>query len=50
MYKRQELTSRIAKRAYKFYEEGGRKDGAADKNLDRAEPELRKELSTEVEA
>ena len=40
-----DLTSRIAKRAYKLYEEGGRKDGAAVQNWEKAESEIRKDLA-----
>jgi len=39
-----DLTSRIAKRAYTLYEEGGHKDGAAVQNWERAESEIRKDL------
>jgi hypothetical protein len=35
------LTSRIAKRAYKLYEEGGRKDGTAVQNWEKAESQIR---------
>ena len=40
-----DLTPRIAKRAYKLYEEGGRKDGAAVQNWENAELEIRQELA-----
>jgi H+-transporting ATPase len=40
-----DLTPRIAKRAYKLYEEGGRKDGAAPQNWQRAEAEIRLDLA-----
>jgi H+-transporting ATPase len=40
-----ELSAQIAQRAYKLYEEGGRKDGAAVKNWERAESELRTDLA-----
>ena len=40
-----DLTPRIAKRAYKLYEEGGRKDGAAVQNWERAESEIRRDLA-----
>jgi H+-transporting ATPase len=40
-----DLTSRIAKRAYKLYEEGGRKDGAAVQNWQKAESEIRQNLA-----
>jgi len=40
-----DLTARIAKRAYAFYEEGGRKDGVAVQNWQRAESEIRKDLA-----
>jgi H+-transporting ATPase len=40
-----DLTSRIAKRAYTLYEEGGHKDGAAVQNWERAESEIRKDLA-----
>ena len=40
-----DLTSRIAKRAYTLYEEGGHKDGAAVQNWERAESEIRKNLA-----
>jgi hypothetical protein len=36
-----DLTPRIAKRAYEFYEEGGRKEGAALQNWEKAESEIR---------
>jgi H+-transporting ATPase len=38
------LTPRIAERAYKLYEEGGRKDGAAVQNWAKAESEILKDL------
>jgi H+-transporting ATPase len=40
-----DLTPRIAKRAYKLYEEGGRKDGGAVQNWEKAESEIRKDLA-----
>ena len=40
-----DLSAQIAKRAYKLYEEGGRKDGAAVKNWEKAESEIRKDLA-----
>jgi H+-transporting ATPase len=40
-----DLTSRIAKRAYKLYEEGGRKDGAAVQNWEKAESQIRTDLA-----
>jgi hypothetical protein len=36
-----DLTPRIAKRAYELYEEGGRKEGAARQNWEKAESEIR---------
>ena len=50
-----DLTSRIATRAYQLYEEGGRQDGAAVKNWEKAESEIRKgvgkaESATETKA
>jgi hypothetical protein len=36
-----DLTPRIAKRAYELYEEGGRKEGAALQNWEKAESEIR---------
>ncbi|MGO9593882.1 MAG: DUF2934 domain-containing protein [Steroidobacteraceae bacterium] len=39
------MTSRIAKRAYKLYEEGGRKDGAAVQNWEKAESQIRTDLA-----
>jgi H+-transporting ATPase len=39
-----DLTPRIAERAYKLYEEGGRKDGAAVQNWAKAESEILKDL------
>jgi len=39
-----DLTPRIAKRAYKLYEEGGHKDGAAVQDWQKAESEIRQEL------
>ena len=38
-----DLTARIAKRAYELYQEGGRKDGTADQNWEKAEAEIRKD-------
>ena len=38
-----DLSGLIAKRAYELYEEGGRKDGAAVRNWEKAEAEIRKE-------
>ena len=40
-----DLAPRIAKRAYKLYEEGGRKDGTAVQNWEKAESEIRKDLT-----
>jgi H+-transporting ATPase len=40
-----DLTPRIAKRAYKLYEEGGRKDGAAVQNWEKAESEIRQDIA-----
>jgi H+-transporting ATPase len=40
-----DLTPRIAKRAYRLYEEGGRKDGAAVQNWEKAESEIRHDLA-----
>jgi H+-transporting ATPase len=40
-----DLTPRIAKRAYRLYEEGGRKDGAAVQNWEKAESEIRQDLA-----
>jgi H+-transporting ATPase len=40
-----DLTPRIAKRAYEIYEEGGRKDGAAVQNWQKAESEIRKDIA-----
>jgi H+-transporting ATPase len=40
-----DLAPRIAKRAYKLYEEGGRKDGAAVQNWEKAESEIRRDLA-----
>ena len=43
-----DLTAQIAKRAYKLYEERGRKDGSADQDWEQAEREIRKpEAKTE---
>jgi H+-transporting ATPase len=39
-----DLTPRIAKRAYELYEEGGRKEGAAVQNWEKAESEIEKDL------
>ncbi|MGA9539060.1 MAG: plasma-membrane proton-efflux P-type ATPase [Desulfobacterales bacterium] len=39
-----DLTAQIAKRAYKLYEERGRKDGSADQDWEQAEREIRKEI------
>jgi H+-transporting ATPase len=38
-----DLTARIAKRAYELYQEGGRRDGTADQNWEKAEAEVRKD-------
>ncbi|MFZ0552762.1 MAG: plasma-membrane proton-efflux P-type ATPase, partial [Steroidobacteraceae bacterium] len=38
-----DLSGQIAKRAYELYEEGGRKDGAAVRNWEKAESEIRKQ-------
>ena len=40
-----DLFAQIAQRAYKLYEEGGRQDGAAVKNWEKAESEIRKDLA-----
>ncbi len=40
-----DLASRIAKRAYELYAGGGRKDGAAVQNWERAESEIRMDLA-----
>ncbi|MGC2461971.1 MAG: HAD-IC family P-type ATPase [Steroidobacteraceae bacterium] len=40
-----DLAPRIAKRAYEFYEAGGRKDGAAVQNWQKAESEIRQDLA-----
>jgi H+-transporting ATPase len=40
-----DLTPRIAKRAYKLYEDGGRKEGGAVQNWEKAESEIRKDLA-----
>jgi DUF2934 family protein len=40
-----DLTSRIAKRAYEFYEQGGRRDGGALENWQMAEADVRKDLA-----
>ena len=39
-----DLAPLIAKRAYELYEQGGRKDGAAAQNWEKAESEIRKDL------
>jgi hypothetical protein len=39
------LTTRVAKRAYALYEEGGRKDGVAVQNWQSAESEIRRDLA-----
>jgi len=39
------LSSRIAKRAYELYEQGGRKDGSAVQNWQMAESEIRVDLA-----
>jgi hypothetical protein len=36
-----ELSPQIAQRAYQLYEEGGRQDGTAVKNWEKAESEIR---------
>ena len=41
-----DLSPQIAKRAYELFEEGGRKDGAALKNWEKAESEIRKGQGT----
>ncbi|MGA8239618.1 MAG: HAD-IC family P-type ATPase, partial [Desulfobacterales bacterium] len=38
-----DLTAQISKRAYKLYEERGRKDGSADQDWEQAEREIRKD-------
>ena len=45
-----DLSAQIAKRAYKLYEEGGRQDGAAVKNWEKAESEIRKGLGKDESA
>lgn len=40
-----DLTTRVAKRAYALYEEGGRKDGVAVQNWQSAESEIRRDLA-----
>ena len=40
-----DLTARIAKRAYELYQQGGRKDGAAVQNWEKAESEIQKDLA-----
>jgi H+-transporting ATPase len=40
-----DLTPRIVERAYELYEDGGRKDGAAVQNWEKAESEIRKDLA-----
>jgi H+-transporting ATPase len=40
-----DLSSRIAKRAYEIYEQGGRKDGSAVQNWQMAESEIRVDLA-----
>jgi H+-transporting ATPase len=40
-----DLRPRIAQRAYELYEQGGRKDGAAAQNWEKAESEVRKDLA-----
>jgi H+-transporting ATPase len=40
-----DLSAQIAQRAYKLYEEGGRKDGAAVENWEKAESQIRKDLA-----
>jgi hypothetical protein len=40
-----DLSSRIAKRAYELYEEGGHKDGTAVQNWAMAESEIRIDLA-----
>jgi hypothetical protein len=39
-----DLTPRIATRAYELYEEGGRKEGVAVQDWEKAESEIRKDL------
>ena len=45
-----DLTGRIGKRAYALYEEHGRKEGRAGEDWDKAEREIRKEISDPVES
>jgi len=45
-----DLSPQIAQRAYKLYEEGGRKDGTAVKNWERAELEIQTDLAKAVPA
>jgi H+-transporting ATPase len=40
-----DLAAQIARRAYRLYEDGGRKDGAAVKNWETAESEIRTDLA-----
>jgi hypothetical protein len=40
-----DLTPRIAKRAYELYQQGGRQDGSAVQNWEKAESEIRKDLA-----
>jgi H+-transporting ATPase len=40
-----DLSAQIAQRAYKLYEQGGRKDGAAVKDWERAESQIRTDLA-----
>jgi H+-transporting ATPase len=44
-----DLTPRIAKRAFELYEEGGRKEGAAVQNWEKAESEIRKDDQAKAE-
>jgi sugar porter (SP) family MFS transporter len=43
-----DLSAQIATRAYKLYEEGGRRDGTALKNWEKAEIEVREDLANGV--
>lgn len=45
-----DLSAQIARRAYKLYEEGGRKEGAAAANWQTAESEIRKDLANAASA
>ena len=45
-----DLSAQIAQRAYKLYEEGGRRDGAALKNWEKAEAEVRADVAKAASA